>query len=417
MATCIWQFVCLAAILPQATCLHGTHSAMVVGPNGPEAVSGEVSAAPDSLLVTDLSLAAEIQRMRNLSEHLSEPPPHRVDSGDHSMLQMSVEVQRETAPPVINFAEVSLQLRSRDGDAVLAIFVMVGVPCLLGIGCLLLAPRDGKSSWSEDPTVQTNPSLRSAAPPLGSAEAMLPGSRAPSVPVLSAGASWDPAAALAKSNMQRSDSMSSAASERPAGLKMNIETGTLCQSLVVPKASGVTLGLDGELLPCQQETMVEITMKDSTSNEGLLRLLVSETGKDSGMLLESVLKLPIAILDTSNAVSRRGLPPPAENRRVLIRRDMDPARAPFAVVRSDGAARVFKATRGTMNGGAGEPLISVLVDMGGLRANIVNAEGRLIASMESRQEPSGKSQRFLNICHGADAALVLCVVFSAIKLG
>lgn len=367
---------------------------------------------------------------QDVSPEAAAAEPLERQHSEHSLLQAAeAVVRRVAAPRALNLAELRVKLQNNDGNAIIAVVVMVGLPLLLGVACVLLVPQKGASPRNEDHARSSlkasgTRDLRSLGVP-ATAESMQAPSRAPTLSRLSmnqvagpASAAWDPMSMSGRSFiLPRTDSLSSNASLPPSVHRTVCESGALCQALVVPKAAGVTLGVEGDLLPCQQETVVDITMKDSTNNESILRLLISETGKDRGMLLESVLKLPIAILDTGAAVAPTGAAP-ADSRQVLIRRDMDPSRAPFAVVRVEqGAQRVFKATRGTINGAEGEPLLSVLVDMGGLRGNIVSAEGKLVASMETRSEPGGRTQRFLNICQGADTALVLCVVFAAIKLG
>lgn len=417
---------CLVGIVPQGSC-HGAQATTACDTNVEpdfefgdfdlgDFVFGDSEAEMDSSSLLQSSLGG-VQDTSSTQIAASERPEAAAGGllREHSMLQTSAALEA-AGPPAMSFAELQVQLRNSDSDAIIAVVVVVGLPLVLCIACLFLVPRDGRSPRSED---NQRVSLKNAVGvPMGgpSSEVFLRGSRAPTQRLSDISLAQHVGNAEQSNrnfNLPRSDSLSSNASLPPSIQRSISESGTLCQSLIVPKAQGVTLGVEGDLLPGQQETVLEITMKDSTNNEGLLRLLISETGKDRGMLLESVLKLPIAILDTNAAAAQTG----AESRQVLIRRDMDPTRAPFAVVRrGQGAQNVFRVTRGTLGGGEGEPLLSVLIDMGGLRGNIVSPEGKLVASMETRSE-AGRTQRFLNICQGADAALVLCVVFAAIKLG
>jgi len=424
-------FACVVGAVPQGI-RHGARAAIacdITEELDYEPGSAEETYFEDSSSLLQASLSGAQDSSSSLLAAVERPEWASAPAArEHVLLQTAAAVGRaaSAAAPAVNLAELGAQLGSSDSDAIIAVLLMVGLPLALGIACLFLVPRDG---LREDNATSL---LKGAASMPATAETMSPGpgSRAPtrrlsnisSAPVGNDPTSTSgdqPAVSTRIFNLPRSDSLSSNASLPETIHKTICETGTLCQSLVVPKATGVTLGVEGDLLPCQQETVCDITMKDSTNNEGLLRLLVSETGKDRGMLLESVLKLPIAIIDTNAAVAPAGASPPSgESRHVLIRRDMDPTRAPFAVVRAEpGAQRVFKATRGTLGGGEGEHLLSVLIDKGGLRGNIVSAEGKLVASMETRTEPGGRTERFLNICQGADSALVLCVVFASVKLG
>eukprot|EP00747_Dinoflagellata_sp_TGD_P183598 gnl/TRDRNA2_/TRDRNA2_38565_c0_seq1.p1 gnl/TRDRNA2_/TRDRNA2_38565_c0~~gnl/TRDRNA2_/TRDRNA2_38565_c0_seq1.p1 ORF type:complete len:447 (+),score=77.94 gnl/TRDRNA2_/TRDRNA2_38565_c0_seq1:112-1452(+) len=202
------------------------------------------------------------------------------------------------------------------------------------------------------------------------------------------------------------------------------EGDVLSSALVVHQPGGVQLRVDGFISPFQQEEVIEVS-KLEIKKEMVVRIFISEGGKDRGILLESALRFPIAFLDTSAAVSKKGQPPlPALNRRVLIYRASaemwDPTRhTPFAIVEAaDGSNSRFCAYPGANSGEqAGLPLLTVHLGDGARVANIHGADGKLIASSEmSNTSTANNPSRKLQIGHGVDAGFVLCAFLAAVKL-
>jgi len=327
---------------------------------------------------------------------LSRPP---------SMIQVSAGLDQAHGP--------ALEDTRSDASAAVGsapvIFALVAVPLIVAAFCLLCAaPRD-----TMPPLKPEVASFRSKSHSSLGREPVL----SPEEPQL-ATLGLPPYQSVTPHPFVRCDSSSSTASYRPglAPGHMSCDVGMLCPALVVPHPAGVTLNLTGDLDAFQQEVVLNVAKVDVTT-ELLLRLLISETGRDSGILVESVLKLPIAILETGAAVAPRGeRRPPPEQRMVVIRRDMDPTRAPYAVVRAQ-APTCFVVTRGTLDGGPGEPLLSVLQDTRNSRSNVVAADGKLLASVEVRGvSPTQGAQRIIIVAQHADAALILCAVIASVKL-
>lgn len=389
-------------------CLHAIFGAVAL--HGTQASAGSRSDASSSSNAS--KIAVDVQARVGLE---------REDSQD--LLSLSNGPRGTLARPATMF-QVSADLdqagaasldRTRSGGSVssnstLVIFALVAIPLIVSVFCLLcLAPRDGKAPLVPEAAGFRSQSHGNAGRESRSSEVTQ------AVPAATLG--LPPYHSSAAHPLVRCDSASSTASFR-AGFspgQMSCDVGMLCPALIVPKAAGVTLSLTGDLDPFQQEVVLSVASVDVTT-ETILRLMISETGRDSGILLESVLKLPIAIMETGAAVAPRGESKrPAEQRMVLVRRDMDPTRAPYAVVRAE-APTCFVVTRGTLDGRPGEQLLSVLQDSRNSRANIVGVDGTLIASMQIKSDPTSRVQRIIHVAQNADAALVLCAVVASVKL-
>jgi len=208
-----------------------------------------------------------------------------------------------------------------------------------------------------------------------------------------------------------------------------------CSELIVDNPRGMALLINGQFEPNQQEEVVEVTSADA-SGEVVVRALMSETGMDSGVLLESGHRIPIAFLHTHAAVGLRVLPSPRggrpsprggqrKGRHVLVSRvsgladqsgghpndDMD-----FALVQVT-EGNVVVMTRGGEPGGA--LLLAVHVRPGSRRMTVADAASKLVASVGPRRDgqQGPLPQQVLNVEHGVDVALVLCALISAVKLG
>lgn len=380
--------LCVLGVVFPTVALGETHLALVL------------KAQPDQLPSAARLMRGGDPELEDSYSLLSHHP--RVVGRPPTMLQVSVELdraKRDSPPEIPQLSLVSSLLRrTRSGDSMLVIFVLVGVPLVVAVFCMLYMVRgDGKPAGlldgaasrqrspggSRDTAMGTQASLaphETTAPVLGSAHHVPSGQHHSSRPVL-----------------VRCDSVSSSASAMP--VQQANDVGTLCPALIVPKPSGVTLIISGELLPVKQEVVVNIAAVDVTT-ETILRLLISETGTHSAILLESVLKLPIAIMET---------PKDKEDRRVLVRRDMDPTHPPFAIIQADTGC--FSATRAS-----GEHLLSVMFDNRNHRANVVGADGKLLASVETKSDSLMRDQRVVNISQNADAALVICSIVACVKL-
>lgn len=185
----------------------------------------------------------------------------------------------------------------------------------------------------------------------------------------------------------------------------------LCPALIVPQREGVMLMINGAILPHQQEEVLEVNKLDHEQGV-IVRVFISESGRDSGILLESVLRFPIAFVNTASAVSSKGLRPPTENRHVSISRASpigggEPNAAPFAIIANEGGQFVVR--RGYEGG---EVLHSV--SMQGRSGQVVDAGGRKIATIDS---PSGLGKSMtVHVSANVDAGMILCSVIAAAKL-
>jgi hypothetical protein len=105
------------------------------------------------------------------------------------------------------------------------------------------------------------------------------------------------------------------------------DNDTLCPLMVVQDEAGITLTIDGELLPQRQQTVLSVHQRirpgrPDRSRPGvdgtLLKLYVAENGEKDGLLLESTLGFQVALVDTRLAFNRSEHPsadilePPAE---------------------------------------------------------------------------------------------------------
>lgn len=334
--------------------------------------------------------------------------PRRTLSDNTAMLQVFVDINQAGAVSRDGVRSGS----SVSSSSTLVILALVGFPLMVSVLCLFCAaPRDGKA-----PLMPEAAGLRSQSHGNTGRDPRRGSEVSQAVPVATLG--LPPYQSAASHPFVRCDSVSSTASHQAGILPsshMTCDVGMLCPALIVPNAAGVTLSITGSLDAFQQELVLSVASVDVTT-ETILRLMVSETGRDSGILLESVLKIPIAIMETGAAVgpsgeSRR----PPEHRAVVIRRDMDPTRAPYAIIRAE-ASTCFVVTRGTQDGSPGEQLLSVLQDSRNSCANVVGADGKLIASVQIKKDSTSRVQRIIHVAQNADAALVLCAVVASVKL-
>jgi len=207
---------------------------------------------------------------------------------------------------------------------------------------------------------------------------------------------------------------------QPGGLQSTLEQ-PLCSALIVHQPGGVTLQVNGLLAPYQQEEVLAVSHLESTSvDEVIVRVFISESGRDSGILMESAMRFPIAFLDTEKAVQPKGASPaPPSTRKVSISRaapvSWDPCATPFAVVKAEEPSH-FVVRRGTADGSPGKELLSVVSDESGSQSNVLDENHRLIAAMETRTDPTGRPFYLVHIDQGVDAGLVLSGVISAVKL-
>jgi len=195
------------------------------------------------------------------------------------------------------------------------------------------------------------------------------------------------------------------------------DSDILCAALVVQQDTGVMLAINGLLRPEPQEEVLEIVQVENQST-AIVRIFVSESGPDRGILLESSLLFPIAFLDTSRCSESHS----SGARRVSISRAapgaVDPNNpAPFAIVEEgrDGTT-VY---RGRQDGSRGRLMQKVTVIQqpgGGHCLAIKDARGADIARVEPRHRSDGVPSLVLHIVQGEDSGLVVCSVIATVKL-
>mmetsp|Transcript_116795 Transcript_116795/g.341979 ORF Transcript_116795/g.341979 Transcript_116795/m.341979 type:complete len:418 (-) Transcript_116795:34-1287(-) len=203
-------------------------------------------------------------------------------------------------------------------------------------------------------------------------------------------------------------------------------SGILCPELIVREVQGVTLLINGEFEPHQQEEAIEVSKTD-ISGEVIVRAFLSETGKDRGVLLESAWRFPIAFLDTSAAAGAvdgaAASTKPRSERKVMISRasalssrSQYPNDSYFAVVKALNATAVVM-TRGSEP--CGPVLLTVHTRVGSSNLAVADAAGKLVASLEPRRNASAGQdpQHVLHVEHATDVAMVLCAVIATVKLG
>mmetsp|Transcript_76232 Transcript_76232/g.143653 ORF Transcript_76232/g.143653 Transcript_76232/m.143653 type:complete len:389 (+) Transcript_76232:62-1228(+) len=184
----------------------------------------------------------------------------------------------------------------------------------------------------------------------------------------------------------------------------------LCAAHVVRHPDGLTLAVGGLIAPRCQEEALEV-LKVNQKNEVTMRILLSEGGEDSGILIESADNLPIGFLNTSLAINAAGQESRDGSREVTICR-ASPGCSPFAVVQADPfRPEHYIVRRGSRNG----PLVHS-IRLASPDRKVVNAEGVLTALLDARISKDGCQQLSLQINPDVDASLVLCSVLAAIKL-
>lgn len=175
-----------------------------------------------------------------------------------------------------------------------------------------------------------------------------------------------------------------------------------CPELIVKDPEGKTLKIDGAILPHQQDAVLEVT-----AEKGLFaRVCMFESGQDSGILVESAQSIPLAFMQTGNAVCPEGSAPPAANRHVSISgTGGNDSVDNFVVAQQEG--RTFVMRRGLSSGFF---LYSIMSAQDG--GKVIDSRGRLVASIR-RFDRSGLN---VWVADGVDAGMMLCAVIADAKL-
>mmetsp|Transcript_130537 Transcript_130537/g.279001 ORF Transcript_130537/g.279001 Transcript_130537/m.279001 type:complete len:407 (+) Transcript_130537:134-1354(+) len=199
------------------------------------------------------------------------------------------------------------------------------------------------------------------------------------------------------------------------------EGDVLCPTLVVREADGEALSVEGWMAPFRQEGLVEITKIHNSSRGRLMQAVMAENQKDCGIVLDDGYGYPLIYLDTSQAVSSRGSPPPAGHRFVAICRPSadsiaeSPTTRPFAIVETD-------EKRGTgwfVVRRAGEPSSILLRGHGDNHGFTFSKVGGGLLATTNRYTGSDlkeRSSRVLQVAQGGDAGLIISTLIAAIKL-
>jgi len=214
-------------------------------------------------------------------------------------------------------------------------------------------------------------------------------------------------------NQKRAASSSSVASrisDRSAGNGSG-SSDVLCPALIVQQQEGVKIECNGSVSADKQEGILDV----SAAGRIIMRVLFSEFGLDSGILVESMMRAPIAFLNTTKAWASEES---SNDRRVHICRSL-PAAAPalgtdpFAVVMPDPdplQKNCFQVRRGFTG-----PLLARVR----LQANamcVTSGEGLLMASLDARMKGTSLEQLRMHIQPNVDASLVVCFMLASMKL-
>lgn len=159
------------------------------------------------------------------------------------------------------------------------------------------------------------------------------------------------------------------------------DSEVLCPSLVIEQPAGLMCEITGTIAPHQQEDVVEV-IRLSGEKDILARLFISETGHDCGVVLESSKRLPLAFVDTSNAINAQVSKPTSAKRQATIS-GVPLSRGSqqllvFAVVRAEGST--FIARRGGSDTG---PILYSIVPGDGFGERgraVIDSSGRHVAT-------------------------------------
>lgn len=172
----------------------------------------------------------------------------------------------------------------------------------------------------------------------------------------------------------------------------------------------------GAILPYRQDEVVEVLNNDK-EQALIARVFMLENGDDGGILVESALRLPIAFIDTTNAVAAMGQMRRVQ-RHVAISGGTpfrgQEAVVPFAVVQEEQGRMV--ARRGRLDG----PLMYTVTSASTTTlsqpsteqmSKVVDATGREVATVY----PHGTGLT-VQVASGADAGMVMCIIVAERKL-
>jgi len=201
----------------------------------------------------------------------------------------------------------------------------------------------------------------------------------------------------------------------------------LSTALLVKNPAGVIVRIDGDLLPHpEHKTVNVVAVKDGTavlcahldeSVDG--SSLCSDTSAASIRVETKAKSIPIAMLDTRNAVfPEGGTPPPAQQRRVVLHR-----------VGGDDGSTAGPACACIMPGYSGQFLVQYLMGEPGValtvhtRPKVGGGKGRVIDYVVDMQgqviakSDGAMAQESVWVRQGVDMALMSCVVIAVKKLG
>lgn len=216
-------------------------------------------------------------------------------------------------------------------------------------------------------------------------------------------------------NQKRAVSSSSVASRMSgsSGVNENGNSEVLCLALLVQQQDGVRVECNGVISSEKQEGILDVI----TAGRTIMRILFSEFGLDSGILVESMMRSPIAFMNTTKAWSSDDL---SNDRRVLICRSLPASGGtsgtdPFAVVMPDPSPMQTKCLNFQVRRGVTGPLMAhVRLQPNDMR--VTSGEGLLLASLDGRLIGTSLEQVRMHIQPNVDASLVVCVLLAAVKL-
>lgn len=181
---------------------------------------------------------------------------------------------------------------------------------------------------------------------------------------------------------------------------------TLCSELLVNDPAGMAIIVHGAIMPHFQDEVFEV-VECHDENALVARLYLLEKSQ-AGILVESALRSPIALINTAGAVAALGEAPPAR-RHVTISarspfRGQEDDVKPFAVAQHEHGKVVVRGA------GSDSPVLYTVTEVGP-QSNIVDASGREVASVS----PYGNGM-IIRVAPGADGGMILCIVVAERKL-
>lgn len=326
-------------------------------------------------------------------------PTHRLHEAEN--LNLLSPLKHKAALFVIALTEFRISSESMGSSTILVLVLILGIP----LAIFFCAAIYFLSDVTREDAKNSNPKPKFQYMGSGSESCMSPASRGKT---LSASHGSHSLASSYSLGTSRSSASPPDSSGRLSHFKRP-EADILCPALVVEQGGGVTLKINGAILPHRQEVVADVISLEH-AQAVVVRMFLSEAGRDSGILIESATRFPLAFINTANAVNNKGVRPP-KSRQVSISGSSpllgaEPA-ATFAVAVPEGDSGSVVVRRNSKDG-----LLMYTISTDAEGGRIIDANGKQVAILKTNFGPD----MVVWIGPGIDACMILCSVVAAAKL-